>query len=107
MFGSPQNLFDAQQRKWFWLTGKAHATGTLKNYAFPFCRPQTVMPNELSRLPFPYLLYGHGGVAADGSSSAPTVTYTNVRLTTRLSAGACNVPRPAPHHINANMIATG
>ena len=36
MFGAPHNVFDRSLRKHFWLTGKAHATGTLKNYAFTF-----------------------------------------------------------------------
>ena len=87
MFGSPQNLFDASQRKWFWLTGKAHATGTLKNYAFPFCRAHTVEPHELPRLPYPYILYGHGGLAADGVSRLAPTIHANVQITTRLATG--------------------
>ena len=78
MFGSPQNLFDRRLRKHFWLTDKAHATGTLKNYAFPFCRPQTVLPHEISRLPFKYLLVSHGG-------EAEPVLHTNVEMSERLA----------------------
>ena len=61
MFGTPQNLFDASLRKNLWLTEKAHATGTLKNYAFPFCRAHTVLASELPALGFKYLLLSHGG----------------------------------------------
>ena len=39
-------------RKWHWLTEKPHATGTLKNYCFPFCRPKTVLAEEFPQLPF-------------------------------------------------------
>jgi len=61
MFKHLKDLFDPSVRKWFWLSAKPHATGTLKNYCFPFCRPQTVLVEELDQLPFRYLLYGHGG----------------------------------------------
>ena len=64
MFGSPQNVFDRKLRKHVWLTTKPHATGTLKNYAFPFCRAHTITVDELGQLPFDYLLLGHGGDAA-------------------------------------------
>ena len=79
MFGSPHNLFDRRLRKNVWLTGKAHATGTLKNYAFPFCRKQTVLPHEIDRLPFKYLLLSHGG-------DQPTKVLGNVEVTARLQA---------------------
>ena len=62
-----------------WLTHKRHATGTLKNYAFPFCRAHTVTPDEVARLPFNYLLLSHGGGAADAM-------HTNVVVTPRLEA---------------------
>merc|ERR1711907_188118 len=74
MFGAPKNLFDAGQRKHFWLSDKPHATGTLKNYAYPFCRPQTVLPEELPLLPYKYLLLSHGG-------HQPNVLHTNVEVT--------------------------
>ena len=51
MFGAPHNLFDRKSRKWLWLTDKPHATGTLKNYAFPFCRAHTVLVEELPNCP--------------------------------------------------------
>jgi len=88
MFGSPHNLFDARQRKWFWLSDKPHATGTLKNYAFPFCRPHTVLPHEVAALPFKYLLLGHGGYASGtGDDICPAEMHLNVVLTPRLAAG--------------------
>jgi len=71
MFCHPANLFDASLRKWVWLTDKPHATGTLKNYAFPMSRPHTVLESEMHALPFKYLLFGHGG------ADAP-VLHTNV-----------------------------
>ena len=86
MFGAPHNLFDRRLRKHFWLTDKAHATGTLKNYAFPFCRPQTIRPHEIERLPFKYLLLSHGGCGAGPKSSAmEPVLHTNVQMTARLA----------------------
>lgn len=78
MFGTPCNVFDKSLRKHFWLTDKPHATGTLKNYAFPFCRPQTVLPHEIKTLPFKYLLFSHGG------AKKPDI-YTNVKISPRLS----------------------
>lgn len=65
MFKHLKDLFDPSMRKWFWLSAKPHATGTLKNYCFPFCRPQTVLVEELDQLPFRYLLFGHGGSDAE------------------------------------------
>lgn len=79
MFGDPKNLFDSSQRKWMWLSGKPHATGTLKNYAFPFCRQHTVQPHELYQLPFPYVLYGHGG-------GQPATLHANVQITNELTS---------------------
>ena len=61
MFGAAHNVFVGAHRKWLWLTGKEHATGTLKNYCFPFCRKQTILAEELHRLDFPCVLCGHGG----------------------------------------------
>lgn len=85
MFGSPQNLFDGRIRKHFWLSDKPHATGTLKNYAFPFCRPQTVRPHEVGSLPFKYFLLSHGGLGSDDLSAEPIV-HTNVRLTSAMES---------------------
>ena len=78
MFCHPANLFDPSLRKWVWLSDKPHATGTLKNYAFPMARPHTVLPSELHALPFKYLLYGHGG-------AEPAVLHTNVEAGSELS----------------------
>jgi len=56
MFSEPKNLWaDDSNRFWYW-TDKPHSTGSLKNYCFPFCRPQHVKPTELPLLPFKYLL---------------------------------------------------
>merc|ERR1719284_2022029 len=79
MFKQAVDLFDPACRKWHWLSEKPHATGTLKNYCFPFCRAQTVREDELPRLPFKYLLVGHGG-------SAETTVLTKAQLTPQLSA---------------------
>jgi len=79
MFGTPQNVFDRRLRKHFWLTHKPHATGTLKNYAFPFTRPHTVLPEEIAKLPFNYLLLSHGG------SEKPEL-HSNVEVTPELQA---------------------
>jgi hypothetical protein len=76
MFGNTIDLFDPSSRKWHWLTEKPHATGTLKNYCFPFCREQHVREAELPKLPFKYVLFGHGG--------GPDVMYSNVELTPSL-----------------------
>ena len=85
MFGAPHNLFDRKSRKWLWLTDKPHATGTLKNYAFPFCRAHTVLPEELPKLPFKYLLYGHGG---GDEGKADATLHTNLEMTNELTAAS-------------------
>merc|ERR1711988_2043623 len=79
MFKNSVDLFDPACRKWHWLSDKPHETGTLKNYCFPFCRPQTVLPEEQHQLPFKYCLIGHGGEQDDS-------ILTNVVLTTELTA---------------------
>merc|ERR1719350_2047714 len=56
MFSEPKNLWDPKTNKSWYLTDKPHDTGTLKNYCFPFCRPQVVTVEELDELPFKYLL---------------------------------------------------
>jgi len=62
MFSEPKNLWDPKTNKSWYLTDKPHDTGTLKNYAFPFCRPQVVTVEELDELPFKYLLItNHAG----------------------------------------------
>ena len=86
MFGEPHNLFDRAKRKWLWLTEKPHATGTLKNYAFPFCRPHTVSVDELHLLPFKYVLFGHGGLDASTGKPQPPKLMSNVRMTPGLEA---------------------
>ena len=86
MFGAPQNVFDRKLRKHVWLTTKPHATGTLKNYAFPFCRAHTVTVDELGQLPFDYLLLSHGGDAAKA-------LHSNVPLTPRLQAALGRIER--------------
>lgn len=55
-----KDLFHPKYRRWLWLTEKAHATGTLKNYCFPMSRKQHVTGDELTKLHFRYLLIGHG-----------------------------------------------
>jgi hypothetical protein len=84
MFGAPHNVFDGAHRKWLWLTGKEHATGTLKNYCFPFCRKQTILAEELHRLNFPCVLYGHGG----GQTS---VMHANVEVGAALAAALAKI----------------
>merc|ERR1719492_221312 len=56
MFSEPKNLWDPDTNKSWYLTDKPHDSGTLKNYCFPFCRPQVVTAEELDELPFKYLL---------------------------------------------------
>jgi len=56
MFSEPKNLWSKDTNIALWVTDKPHATGTLKNYCFPFCRKQHVAVNELHKLPFKYLL---------------------------------------------------
>lgn len=74
MFKCAVDLFDPSCRKWHWLTEKPHATGTLKNYAFPLAsRGAIVRPHELDKLPFKYCLVGHGG-------DAETVVMSNAQL---------------------------
>jgi len=77
MFKNLQDLFNPAARKWLWLSHKPHATGTLKNYCFPFCRPQRVEVEELDLLPFKYLLFGHGGADEE-------VLYANFEVGTEL-----------------------
>jgi len=79
MFKHTKDLFDPAFRKWLWLTGKPHATGTLKNYCFPFCRPQCVKADELDQLPFQYLLFGHSGDSEE-------VMYSNFEVSSRLQS---------------------
>ena len=79
MFSDLKDLNDPRNRKWFWLSDKPHATGTLKNYCFPFCRPQVVLPSELPSLGFKYVLFGHGG-------TDPDMLHSNVKLTRELRA---------------------
>lgn len=79
MFSEPKNLFSTRSSKTWWITEKQHATGTLKNYAFPFARPQHVKHDELHMLPFKYFVLGQ---RADGT----TWSYSNVKVDARLQA---------------------
>jgi len=56
MFSEPKNLWDPSTNKNWYITDKPHDSGTLKNYCFPFCRPQVVTVEELDLLPFKYVL---------------------------------------------------
>merc|ERR1711907_52762 len=55
MFSDPKNLWDPTSSKSWWITTKEHTTGGIKHYAFPFCRKQHVMEEEMTLLPFKYL----------------------------------------------------
>jgi len=80
MFKNSVDLFDPRCRKWHWLTEKPHATGTLKNYAFPMAsRGCIVQSKELDRLPFKYVLIGHCGVDVDDRDKE-TVIMANVDM---------------------------
>ena len=79
MFDAPHTVFNGTHRKWMWLTGKKHAKGTLKNYCFPFCHKQALLAEQLDRLDFPCVLYGHGG----GQTS---VMHANAKVGTDLAA---------------------
>jgi hypothetical protein len=87
MFSDLKNIFDSSKKKWLWLTDKEHATGTLKNYCFPFCRPQCVTMSELNSLDFKYLVIGTGqcpGVDTTGHSYVcAKVNGSVVRINTR------------------------
>lgn len=56
MFSEPKNLWNPKTNKTLYLTEKPHDTGTLKNYAFPWCRPHHVTVEEFHKLPFKYLM---------------------------------------------------
>ncbi|CAD7962325.1 unnamed protein product [Amoebophrya sp. A25] len=63
MFSDIKDLFDPDYRKAFWLSEKPHATGTLKNYAFPLLgRAPVVTEQELQKLPFRYMVVAHSGI---------------------------------------------
>merc|ERR1719428_1135700 len=73
MFSDLKNIFDPSKKKWLWLTDKQHATGTLKNYCFPFCRPQHVTMSELNALPFKYMVVGTGQCIGVNTTGQPYV----------------------------------
>lgn len=82
MFKNAVDLFDPACRKWHWLTEKRHATGTLKNYCCgPLARSHVVRADEIGRLPFKYVLVGHGGSGANAEDKL----YTNAELTPALT----------------------
>jgi len=78
MFSEPKNLCSETCSKHWWITDKQHAVGTLKNYAFPFCRRQHVMVEELQQLPFKYLYVGYDAVTKSNR------TFGNVNVSARL-----------------------
>lgn len=81
MFSDLKNLFDPSKKKWLWMSDKEHATGTLKNYCFPFCRPQVVTRSELNSLPYKYMVVGTGQYAGVGESCVcAKVNETVVRI---------------------------
>lgn len=85
MFCDLKNIFDPSKKKWMWLSDKEHATGTLKNYCFPFCRPQHVRPSELNSLDYAYLAVGTGGIANnEANSGTPLPVYVTVNGATEL-----------------------
>lgn len=90
MFSDFKDLFDPSARKWIWFTDKPHATGTLKNYCFPFSRPPVVTVEELDKLPFRYLLFGHGGLT-DSATTALVATKAGNSLQTPLLGSDSNV----------------
>lgn len=81
MFDSPKNLWDPTTPHWAWLTEKKQAPGNLQNFAVPMCRPQHVLPSEIDKLPYKYLLFGK----AKPSDTELTI-YTNAVLTDDLLA---------------------
>lgn len=81
MYSDTKDLFDPNLRATVYFTDKPHATGTLKNYCFPFCRPMTVTREELPKLGFKYLALRHGGP----NGEEPEV-MTNVTVTRELQA---------------------
>merc|ERR1711907_453910 len=76
MFSEPKNLWDSSKNNSWWLSTKEHATGTLKNYAFPFCRKQHVTVEEMAMLPFKYLFVG--------STQGKQTQFGNVRVHSKL-----------------------
>merc|ERR1712176_556039 len=66
MYSKIRDVFDRTIRDTVYFSEKEHATGTLKNYSFPFCRPQVVTREELDHLSFRHLIMRHGGLEAAG-----------------------------------------
>jgi len=93
MFSAPKNLWDPNTNKSWYITDKPHDTGTVKNYAFPFCRPQVVTVEELDQLPFKYLLItNHRGKRNVVGNVQPTQKMTDIisKMNTLWHAGADN-----------------
>lgn len=69
MFSDLKDLFDPAYPKTFWLSEKPHATGTLKNYAFPLfgVRPPVLTETELLELPWRYMSVTHNHAEKAGA----------------------------------------
>jgi len=85
MYSKIRDVFDPSIRDTVYFSEKPHATGTIKNYSFPFCRPQVVTKEELDQLSFRHLIMTHGGFAP-GGGLLPVKIMTNVELTDELKA---------------------
>jgi len=86
MFCDIKDLFSPEVGKTIWLSDKPHATGTLKNYAFPFAAKEHVEEDELCQLPFKYLVIRYGG------NGASTKTATTAQGTAALPAPETSKP---------------
>merc|ERR1712054_21666 len=108
MFCDVRDFFHPDSQKVFWLSDKPHATGTLKNYAFPIACEQYVRPEELDQVDFKYLGVKYGPSVArifnsssdlkepllqDAESghtealSCPRRVYTNLQMSSALEEG--------------------
>lgn len=108
MFCDVRDFFHPDSQKVFWLSDKPHATGTLKNYAFPIACEQYVRPEELNQVDFKYLGVKYGPTVArvfnSGSDlkepllqdtesgrtealSCPRRMYTNLAMSPALEQG--------------------
>lgn len=100
MFSEPKNLWDPSKSKSWWLSTKEHATGTLKNYSFPFARKQHVTVEELPHLPFKYLFVG--------TAAGKNTEFGNVQVSTKLRELVTKMHQEwclgAEHYLNAESI---
>jgi len=88
------------------MTEKEHATGTLKNYCFPFCRPQCVTMSELNSLPFKYLVVGAGqstGVDTTGQSHVCAKVNGSVLQINVEELNHTFSPTPTNHSLNGSL----